>query len=139
MIKEREVVTSFLRHKGRILILRRSGKVGTFQGRWAGVSGYLEKGDQPVTRALKEIEEEVGITRSDIQLIKMGEPLRVPDKKRSTLWIVHPFLFESDTEAIRVDWEHGEYRWIDPSALTMYETVPMLKEALERVWVENSQ
>mgnify|MGYP002153771007 CR=1 FL=1 len=130
---EREVVTSFLRNAGRILILRRSNKVGTYAGRWAGVSGYLERGDRPIERALKEIQEEVGLTESDIQLVKEGEPLRVRDKKKNTLWIVHPFLFESKTDIVKVDWEHKEYMWIDPCTLTSYETVPMLKEAFDRV------
>ncbi|ELK44964.1 translation initiation factor aIF-2B subunit alpha, partial [Haloferax sp. BAB-2207] len=36
------VVTVFLRHDGRVLLTRRSDAVGTYQGRWAGVSGYVE-------------------------------------------------------------------------------------------------
>jgi 8-oxo-dGTP pyrophosphatase MutT (NUDIX family) len=128
---ERRVVTSFLRNAGRILILRRSSEVGTYAGRWAGVSGYLEIGDRPIERALKEIQEEIGLTESDVQLVKEGEPLRVRDK--NTLWIVYPFLFDSKTDAVKVDWEHEEYRWIDPCTLTSYETVPMLKETFDRV------
>lgn len=132
-MEERAVVTSFLHNAGRILILRRSSGVGTYQGRWAGVSGYLEKGDQPITRALKEIEEEIGLAAKDVQLIKTGEPLRVPDRKKGVTWVVYPFLFESKTDSITVDWEHNEYRWIDSSELTNYETVPMLKETFDRV------
>jgi 8-oxo-dGTP pyrophosphatase MutT (NUDIX family) len=132
-MEEREVVTSFLRNGGRILILRRSSEVGTYQGRWAGVSGYLEKDDQPITRALKELEEEVGLGTKDIQLIRSGEPLRVLDKKNDVTWIVYPFLFESKTDVVTVDWEHREYKWVDPSELTSYETVPMLKETFDRV------
>jgi len=133
MMEEREVVTSFLRKSGKILILRRSDMVGTYRGRWAGFSGYLEKGDHPFGRALKEIEEEVGLGINDLQLIKKGEPLRVPDKKNNVLWIVHPFLFESKTDTIRIDWEHREYMWIDPSTLATYETVPMLRETFNRI------
>ncbi len=133
MIEEREVVTSFLRKSGKILILRRSDKVGTYQRRWAGVSGYLEKGDYPFERALKEIKEEVGLGTDDIQLIQKGEPLRVLDKKKNILWIVHPFLFESKSDTIRIDWEHREYMWIDPSTLATYETVPMLRETYNRI------
>lgn len=55
--------------------MRRSSRVGTYRGRWARVSGYIEKGDQPLTRALKEIEEEVGLGRDEFRLIKRGEPL----------------------------------------------------------------
>ena len=132
-MKELEVVTSFLRSRGKILILRRSSEVSTYQGKWAGVSGYIEMGDRPIIRALKEIEEEVGLDKHKVQLINEGEPLRVPDEKRGIMWIVHPFLFESKTESIKVDWEHREFKWIDPSSLSDYETVPWLKETFVRV------
>ena len=39
---ERRVVTCFLMHQGKLLVLRRSAKVRTYQGKWAGVSGYIE-------------------------------------------------------------------------------------------------
>ncbi len=66
-------------------------------------------------------------------MIKIGEPLRVLDKKNDVTWIVYPFLFESKTDSIIVDWEHKEYKWIDPSELTNYDTVPMLRETFDRV------
>jgi hypothetical protein len=58
------VVTSFLQNpKGEILLLRRSDKVGTFRGRWAGVSGFLEE-PTPEGQARKEILEETGLKDS---------------------------------------------------------------------------
>ncbi|MCL0057688.1 hypothetical protein M1N05_01270 [Dehalococcoidales bacterium] len=39
---EKKVVTCFLESDGEILILRRSAQVSSYQGRWAGVSGYIE-------------------------------------------------------------------------------------------------
>jgi ribose 1,5-bisphosphate isomerase len=129
----RHVVTSFLRFDERILILRRSSSVGSYQGRWAGVSGFLEEGEDPLQRAKIEIEEEVGLGNGQANLIRSGEPLRALDEKKDIVWIVHPFLFETAGQKIRLDWEHTESRWIDPDELPKYETVPKLKEALERV------
>lgn len=40
-----KVVTVFLRRGGRILILKRSRKVGSYQGRWAGISGFIEENE----------------------------------------------------------------------------------------------
>ena len=42
-LQTKQVVTSFIESENKILILRRSGRVGTYQGRWAAVSGYIEK------------------------------------------------------------------------------------------------
>ena len=134
----RQVVTCFLRRKGaegrdEILILRRSERVGSYQGRWAGVSGYVE--GEPLTQALAEISEETGLAASEVRLVKSGEPLAVDDEERGFRWVVHPFLFDVRSEgSIRLDWEHSEARWIAPKELRQYETVPLLREALERVY-----
>lgn len=42
-----EVITAFLRHEGKILLLQRSSEVGSYQGSWAAVSGHLEN-DTPL-------------------------------------------------------------------------------------------
>lgn len=131
-LEERRVVTAFLEHRGRILILRRSGGVGTYRGRWAGISGYIEKDEAPLERALKEVEEEAGLTREQIRLIKKGV-LSVRDEGMGVLWLVHSFRFRTEKPAIRLDEEHEEYRWIKPGEMDEYKTVPKLKETFETV------
>ena len=126
-------MTCFLQHEQRILLLRRSSKVGSYQGKWAGVSGYLEEGEDPPQRAKIEIEEEVGLSSAQASLVRSGESLRAFDEQKGTVWIIHPFLFEVRKAEIRLDWEHTESKWIAPDELSSYETVPKLKEAFERV------
>ena len=53
-MRERSVVTCFLLRRGRILVLRRSQRVGTHRGKWAGVSGTIEAAT-PYERALVEL------------------------------------------------------------------------------------
>ena len=133
MLEEKHVVTCFLESEKEILILRRSEKVGTYQGRWAGVSGYVESG--PDEQALTEIKEETGLDKEDVKLVKKGMPLEIVDQKLGRRWIVHPYLFRvRDRSKIRIDWEHKEMRWIDSEDIVKYETVPMLRETLERVY-----
>ena len=119
-----------------MLILRRSGRVRTYQGRWAGVSGYLE--DEPAAaerHARREIQEETGLSSADIELAQAGESLSFEDPDLDTLWTVHPFLFRvRPGAAIAIDWEHAEARWVRPGALGCYRTVPRLREALARVY-----
>lgn len=131
-LDERHVVTCFLEHDGRILILRRSSKVGTYQRKWAGISGYLEK--EELEQAFTEISEETELYKNDLKLIKKGEPLQVIDKGLNRKWVVHPFLFHvKEPGKIRTDWEHTDMRWIKPRQLGRYETVPGLQKALSHV------
>jgi 8-oxo-dGTP diphosphatase len=132
MLQEKKVVTCFLESKGEILILRRSDAVGSYQGKWAGVSGYIESTADE--QALTEIEEETGLAPTEVAMIKKGEPLVVEDEGLGTRWVVHPYLFRiKDRDRIKIDWEHKESRWIKPEDIDSYPTVPKLKEALSRV------
>ncbi len=129
----RSVATSFLTYRGKILILKRSAKVGSYQGAWAGVSGYIEEGEQPLDTALKEVEEETGLKIGKEALLRVGEPLPTYDKGKDVLWLVHPFLFKAPSDKVRLDWEHETYAWIKPKEIKWYNTVPRLGDALERV------
>jgi PncC family amidohydrolase len=131
-LEEKHVVTCFLEHQKMILILRRSGKVGTYKRAWAGVSGYLES--DPLDQAYTEIREETGLFKSSVKLITTGRPLEIIDKDINKKWIVHPFLFHvTDPERLKIDWEHTEFKWIKPHDLSKYKTVPGLKAALGSV------
>ncbi len=128
-----DVVTVFLVHDGRILLLRRSDKVGTYRGRWAGVSGYLEQA--PRDQAYTEIAEETGLGPDDIELVKEGDPLHVRDREADRLWRVHPFLFAvTNVAGLRLDREHVERRWVWPTELEQLDTAPQLADALRRVY-----
>lgn len=132
VLEEKHVVTCFLEHGNKILILRRSSKVGTYRRSWAGVSGYMEATD--IEQAFTEISEETELYKKDLKLVRKGEPLEVIDRSLNRKWVVHPFLFHIKApEKIKVDWEHTEMRWIKPGQISEYETVPGLKEALDRV------
>ncbi len=136
LVQIKEVVTCFLESDNKILLLRRSGRVGTYQGQWAGVSGYIET--TPDEQAYIEIKEETGLERKDVKLVHKGKPLEVLDVKVKTKWIVHPFLFQvKNPDKIKLDWEQQESKWIDPGEFDNYITVPKLKEALAAVMDRN--
>jgi len=137
-MREANVVTCFLlRRSGggdEVLLLRRSERVGTYRGRWAAVSGYIES-EPSLEQAYREIAEEVGLAREEVRLLAEGEPLPVRDAAAGTRWTVHPFLFLAlAPEKVRLDWEHEEARWVRPEELSQYETVPRLAEALAHVY-----
>jgi len=134
IMEEKRVVTCFLEYDKKIPLLRRSERVGTYRGRWAGISGYIEEGNTPYQQALEEIKEEMGLDREDVKLIKEGQPLEVVDEQMGRKWVVYPFRFQlMEPGKIEMDWEHTELRWIDPEDIARYETVPKLLETWERV------
>ncbi|MFH1591531.1 MAG: NUDIX domain-containing protein [archaeon] len=134
-LERRKVVSSFIRHDGRLLLLKRSENVGTYQGKWGIAAGHVEPEDTSMeARARIEIEEELGIPRDTPVLVKSGESLVLDDHDIGISWEIHPFLFDVPSDEITLDWEHTDYRWIDPSELSSHDIVPMLDRSLETVW-----
>ena len=76
-MRSTKIVTSFIRANGKLLILKRSDKVKSMKGLWAGVSGIIEKNEEPLKRAKIEIFEEVGITEDKITLVKAAKEMRL--------------------------------------------------------------
>lgn len=127
----RHVVTGFLRHpdEGSVLLGRRSSDVHTYAGRWAGISGSVET-DRPVEQAYREIREETGLERGQVELAAEGLPVRFIDWELKTRWIVHPYLFRClAPDRVRRDWEHVRFEWTDPERIPELKTVPRLAEA----------
>ena len=131
-----QVVTCLLGHDGKILLLKRSNLVGTYRGLWGGVAGYIEKLEEPYDTAIKEIQEEVGISLDALELIWKGDPIEISDNYagRSYNWVVYPFLFHiKSKELVNLDWEHEEYRWVYPSEVKKFDTVPGLVEVVTKL------
>ena len=128
-----QVITAFLFRDCKVLFFRRSSSVGSYQGRWAGVSGYLES-PTALEQAFTELSEEAGLNREDVTFLSAGSPLSVVDKSLLIRWIVNPFLFRLERpEKLRLNHEHTEYRWLPPEKMHSLDTVPMLFETLARV------
>jgi 8-oxo-dGTP pyrophosphatase MutT (NUDIX family) len=128
-----KVVTCLLEHDGKILLLKRSNLVGTYRGLWGGVAGYIEELEDPYDTAVKEIQEEAGISLDALELIWKGDPIEFSDiyAGRRYDWIVYPFLFRiRSKELLRLDWEHEEYRWVYPSEVKKFDMVPGLDKVV---------
>ncbi len=135
-MNRKEIVTSFLFKDKKILLLKRSDKVGTFKGKWAGISGFIEK-ETSLEAALREIKEETGVDSNQLELLKIGIPFEINDTTNDVIWSINPFLFLFKGDEIKIDWEHDTYEWICPSEMENYDTVKKLKETLFNL-IENA-
>ncbi|MBV9231340.1 MAG: NUDIX domain-containing protein [Chloroflexi bacterium] len=135
-LRPTHVVTCFLQRTDeqppRILIVRRSQRVGSYHGRWAGISGFVEPGVTPDEQAYTEIREETSLQREQVRMLRRGAVVEYVDAELGRHFYIHPFFFEVFTpQAIQTDWEAVEMRWILPSELHNYETVPKLQEVYD--------
>lgn len=127
------VVTSFVFCDNKIALIKRSNQVGTYQGQWGGISGYIER--LPIEQALVELEEEAGLSEDALTLRGIGIPLAIHDKVIDRNWLIFPFLFQiEDMMAIKLNWESLELRWVTPNEIAAMDTVPGLYKAFCRIW-----
>ena len=126
------VTTVFIKYEGRILLLKRSDKVSTYQGKWNSVSGYLDETVPIRKKILEELREEVGIREENIKSLILGKDYEFTHNKKT--WNVYPALAElKNKPIIELDWEHTEYKWIKPEELKNFDTVPELDKGLKNV------
>ena len=101
------------------------------KGLWAGISGIIERDEQPLSRAKIEIFEELGINNDEIELIKEAKEMRIKSPQyENHEWIIYPFLFIVDNPKIKLNWENLDYKWIDVDEISNFETVPSLEKVL---------
>ena len=136
-----------------VMLLNRDGRVFVAQRldstleAWQMPQGGLDEGEDPEAGALRELEEETGITRDKVEVIaRCPEPLTydLPPDLVGKLWKgrwrgqkQHWFLarFLGDDSDIDIATEHPEFRawrWADPADLPAL-IVPFKKKLYEDV------
>jgi ADP-ribose pyrophosphatase YjhB (NUDIX family) len=92
----------------------------------------VEPNVTPDEQAYTEIREETGLQRDQVRMLRRGAIVEHVDPELGRHFYIHPFLFDVLTpDAIHTDWEATEMRWIEPSEIRNYETVPKLWEVYE--------
>jgi 8-oxo-dGTP diphosphatase len=59
---------TFLRRPGQVLLMRVPQGRGAWAGRYNGIGGHIEQGEDPLTGAQREIREETGLTPGPLEL-----------------------------------------------------------------------
>ena len=130
-MRSTRIVTSFIKDNDKFLLLKRSDTVKTMKGLWAGVSGIIEKNEEPLRRAKIEIFEELGITEDKIKFLKSAAKMKVNSPQyENHEWEIFPFLFEVKNPIIKLNWENSKYKWITVDEIKNYDTVPSIEKVL---------
>ena len=132
-----KVVTCLLiNNEDKLLILKRSNQVRTYNGMWGGVAGYVEKNEKPIETAYKELREEVALGKKDVELINEFDVEKFSDVYKGVRydWAIFPFLFRTRKKSkLHIDWEHTDYRWISPLKIEKMNTVPHFRDLVLKI------
>ncbi len=60
---------SFLIQGDRVLLMRLASDRGAWAGKYNGIGGHIEQGEDPLSSAVREIQEETGLTPEALQLV----------------------------------------------------------------------
>lgn len=127
------VLVCFVFFEGKLVLLKRSSQVRAYQGKWCAVAGYIDEPRSLTDKAAREIEQELGLKREEIDQFAIGEPYEFRDPELNKLWCIHPIaaVLKRASE-VAIDWEHADFEWIEPAQLSDFDTVPKLDESLRR-------
>jgi 8-oxo-dGTP pyrophosphatase MutT (NUDIX family) len=125
----RPVISCLLKHKDEILILKRSKHVGSFQGYWSCISGYIEKEEDPLETAYREVFEETRMPRKEISNHFLEGPFY--SEAEDVVFEAHWVLMETRIKRIVLDWEHEAYQWINSKKFSKEKVVPWLPTLIE--------
>jgi len=129
------VLSCVVKRGADILLLKRSELVGTYRGRWHIIGGYLdEPGKSASEKALEELEEEVGIPRAAVRVVRTAEPFELFDPDVAKTWQVHSVLLEVDgNPPVKLDWEHTDFTWVRLDEISRYHLIPSVSDVLQRL------
>lgn len=131
------VLTCFVMHGDKILLLKRSDRVGSYRGKWNSVAGFVDELVPIENKILEELREELGILPDNIGDIRIGKIYEFLDEDLNKTWIIIPCLARLKREPeIKLDWEHTDFKWIDPDRIGDYDIVANLEESLRLALVE---
>ena len=102
------VTCSFVCHdgQGKVLLHKRSQNCRDEQGRWDNGGGAHEFGDTIEHTVIREIQEEYGVTPTDLQFVKVYDALRTLEDGTPTHWVAVVFAARVEPEKARNNEPH---------------------------------
>lgn len=128
------VINCVVKYKDKILIVQRSKKLNFYPGYWNGISGFLDDKKSLTEKIIDELKEELGMPRSMIKKIRLGEIFDQEELKYKKTWIVHPVLVEVKTDRIKLDWEARGYKWVTLQEAVELKLLPGFDRVLKNLF-----
>jgi isopentenyldiphosphate isomerase len=132
-IRYAPVINCVLKYKNKFLVVQRSQELNFYPGYWNGISGFLDDKRSVTQKITEELREELGMPKSKIGKIKLGQIFHQDEPKYGKTWIVHPILVEVKTDKVKLDWEAKNYKWLTIKEILKLNLLPGFNEVLKRL------
>ena len=77
---------------------------------------------------------EIGVEECKLELLNQINPLRITSAQyKNHEWNIFPFLFNARNIEINLNWENSDFKWIKPTEIVNYKTVPELDKILSHL------
>lgn len=128
-----EVVAAILTHLGRVGLFRRSAHVTGDVGCWHCITGFLPVGADPLRHAILEIWEETRIAEAKLELSE--RTILELTSEDGKVWRVHAFHFQSQIDAVDLNWENDACCWLQVDQIGALTTVSWFERVLDALSV----
>ncbi len=129
-------------HKNGILLLKRRDipfirRFVANPGKWSLVAGGRKRGEAYIDTAYREVTEETGLERKQLNGSGKGTVVRIYDRGKGTTWSNVLFVLRSSSRSIRLNLESSDYKWVTFDELSskkyLNETIMDHEAALRRI------
>ena len=120
-----EVALAVPQNEEKFLLVKRS-KENSSSGQWAFPGGKIEEGETAYDAALRELEEETGLSG---EIIRQGNSYI--GEGELGYWRIYPVHVEA-SGTVELDHEHSEFKWLNLEELQRHDTMGDLK-SLEKL------
>ncbi len=112
-----------------VLLMKRAPTRRVFPNQYNGVGGHIERNEEPLTGAIREIREETGLDVRDVRLRAVYNI----DAGQETGIVLFVFTAWSDSREAVADEREGTLHWIPREAVLDYDLVEDIPHILPRV------
>jgi 8-oxo-dGTP diphosphatase len=123
-------VLVFVRHAGRVLLMRRAPDRSVLPNLFNGLGGHVEAGEGLAEAARREVREEAGL---EVREVRLAGLLHVTEGGARDGVLVAVLTAEADLESVG-DSPEGALRWVRPEEAAALDLVPDLPAILPRLW-----
>jgi len=121
----KEIIVAVVQFKRKILLLKRRKNKRYDPRRWEFISGFVAQNINLEDFAREQVLYETGLTTT---FVKKGKDFKVNDEYGE--WLIHPLLFSSESEDIKLRNDHETFEWIKINDLSKFNTVKELEKNL---------
>ncbi len=133
-IRYAPVINCVLRYGQKILIVQRSAGMRLYPNLWNGISGFLDDDRNIEEKVKEELREELGITEEAIVSMTLGNVFLQDAPQYKKTWIVHPIVVDVSMQAVTLDWEARDFKWIMLEQARNFDLMPGFNLVLERLF-----